>query len=69
MGGGKRGAKIRFFQNGKVEQVSFKYAWRKHDFGRIEDLPFLDWFWKFYNFFCDNATCKDHAKSGIYQFL
>ena len=43
----KRGAKIGFLQNGKVEQVSFRYAWRKHDFGRIEDLPFLDWFWKF----------------------
>ena len=51
MDGRKRGAKIGFFQNGKVEQVSFRYAWRKHDFGRIEDLPFLDWFWKFKFFF------------------
>ena len=47
VGGGKRGTKIGFFQNGKVEQVSFKYGRRKHDFRRIEDLSFLDWFWKF----------------------
>lgn len=37
-----RGVRIRFSQNGKVEQVSFQYAWGKQNLGRIEDLPFLD---------------------------
>ena len=51
VGGGKRDARIGFFQNGKVEQVSFQYVWRKHDFAKIQDLPFLDFYWKVLIFF------------------
>ena len=40
--GGGRGLSIGFSQNSKVDSVSFQYAKRKHNFERIENLPFLD---------------------------